>query len=219
MSTPLRILLADDHEIFRHGLRSMLRTRNGWEVCAEAADGQDAVEQARRLRPDVVIMDVTMPKMNGLEATRQIRKAMPRCEVLILTMHHSESLAREVFAAGARGYVLKSNAGDMVVSAVESLRLHKPFFCPEVSDLVLKAYIGESGDESRRASPLAVLTPRERELVQLIAEGKSTKEAAESLGISEKTAETHRANVMHKLDIHSVSEIVRYAIRNKLIEP
>jgi DNA-binding NarL/FixJ family response regulator len=217
VSTGLRIILADDHEIIRGGLRSLLQVRRDWEICGEAANGREAVELAQRLRPDIAIMDLTMPVMNGLEATRQIRKLLPQCEVLMLTMHHSESLMREVLDAGARGYVLKSNAGSMVVNAVEALRHHKPFVCPEVSDLLMKAYLDT--DTSRKAPERDVLTSRERELVQLIAEGKSSKEAADMLHISEKTAETHRANLMRKLGIHSVSEIVRYAIRNNMIQP
>jgi len=216
MSAPSRILIADDHELVRKGLRLVLQAQPGWVVCGEAANGREAVEKALETRPHVVIMDLTMPELNGLEATRKIRRALPDCEVLILSMHHSEQLVHEILTAGARGYILKSDAGDSIVTALAALRQHKPFFTSKVSELLLNTYL----DPDRSAAGEApALTPREREIVQLIAEGKSTKEAANLLGISEKTAETHRTNLMRKLDIHSVSELVRYAIRNQLINP
>jgi DNA-binding NarL/FixJ family response regulator len=219
VNKPLRLLIADDHELVRKGLRSVLQSREGWTVCGEALTGRDAVEQALALRPHVVVMDLTMPEMGGLEATRQIRQQLRDTEVLILTMHHSEQLIHEVLAAGARGYLLKTDAGHAVLDAVESLSRHQPFFTSGVSDLLLTAYFHpERATTGRVASPQA-LTPREREVVQLIAEGKSSKEIASALEISEGTAETHRTNLMRKLDVHSVSEIVRYAIRNHLIEP
>lgn len=209
----LRILIADDHEMVRQGLRTVIEEQSGWEICGEATTGREAVSKANALNPDVVIMDFTMPELNGLEATRQIRAALPRAEVLILTMHESEELAREVLAAGARGFVLKSDAGRVLVDAVTALAAHKPFFTSKVAAFVLEGYLNPETREN------AGLTPREREIVQLIAEGKSTKELADALGISPKTAETHRTNLMRKLNLRSVSEVVRYAIRNKLIEP
>jgi DNA-binding NarL/FixJ family response regulator len=218
LSNPIRILIADDHEMVRHGLRSLLEQREGWTVCGEAADGRTAVSQAETLRPHIVIMDVSMPELNGLEATRMIRKAIPNCEVLILSMHHSEQLVREVLAVGARSYMLKSDAGELLINAIENLARGKPFFSPQVSEVILNAFLEHSGDEEGGRSDAGPLTAREREVIQLIAEGKSSKEIATVLGLSEKTVETHRSNLMRKLDIHSVSEIVRYAIRNQIIE-
>jgi DNA-binding NarL/FixJ family response regulator len=216
----VRILVADDHEIVRQGLRALLEAQPGWQVVGEAIDGREALDKAKRLRPDVVVLDVSMPNLNGLEATRQIRKALPETEVLILTMHDSEQLVREVLEAGARGYVLKSDAGRELVTAVESVRNSKPYFTSRVSEIVLDGYLhaGERSDAFN--APRAVrLSPREREIVQLLAEGKSNKEVAVALHISVKTAETHRTNLMRKLDLHSISELVRYAIRNKMVEP
>jgi DNA-binding NarL/FixJ family response regulator len=216
----VRILVADDHEIVRQGLRALLEAQPGWQVVAEAIDGREALDKAKRLRPDVVVLDVSMPNLNGLEATRQIRKALPETEVLILTMHDSEQLVREVLEAGARGYVLKSDAGRELVTAVESVRNSKPYFTSRVSEIVLDGYLhaGERSD-AFNAPRTVRLSPREREIVQLLAEGKSNKEVAVALHISVKTAETHRTNLMRKLDLHSISELVRYAIRNKMVEP
>jgi DNA-binding NarL/FixJ family response regulator len=209
----LRIMLADDHEMVRQGLRAVIEEQRGWEVCGEARTGREAVDKARELKPDVVVMDFTMPELNGMEATRQIRAALPRTTVLILTMHESEELIPEVLAAGALGYMLKSDAGTELVDAIQSLAAQKPYFTSKVSTMVLKGYL----NPATRESP--VLTPREREIVQLVAEGRSTKEVADKLKISPKTADTHRTNIMRKLNLHSVSELVRYAIRNKLVEP
>ena len=209
----LRILLADDHELLRQGLRTLIEGQSDWQVCGEASTGREAVAKARELKPDIVVMDFTMPELNGMEATRQIRAALPRTQVLLLTMHESEELVREVLAAGARGYVLKSDAGRVLVDALKALADQKPYFTSKISALVLEGYL----NPITRENP--TLTPREREIVQLVAEGRSTKELADRLGISPKTAETHRTNIMRKLNVHSVSEVVRYAIRNKLVEP
>ncbi len=213
--TPLRILVADDHEIVRHGVRVLLEARPGWQICAEAVDGRDAVAKASRLLPDVVILDIGMPLLNGLEAARQILKVSPQCEVLILTMHESEQVIREVLAAGARGYVLKSDAGRSLVNAVEAVSRHKTFFTSSVAEFVLQTFL-DAKRNTREPSPL---TQREREVIQLVAEGKGNKEVANSLGISLRTAETHRTNIMRKLDCHSLSDLVRYAIRNSIITP
>ncbi|MBI4454998.1 MAG: response regulator transcription factor [Acidobacteria bacterium] len=215
----MRILIADDHEVVRRGFRSLLETRPEWEVCAEAVTGREAVEKATQHNPDVVVMDISMPELNGLEATRQIVKALPKVEVLILTMHDSEELVREVLDAGARGYVLKSDAGRDLVAAVDAVRRHKPFFTSRVSEIVLDGYLKRNSHTGKEGIRLSRLTPREREIVQLLAEGKSNKEVAVALNISVKTAETHRANVMNKLGLHSVTELVRYAVRNKIVEP
>ena len=209
----LRILLADDHELLRQGLRTLIEGQSDWQVCGEASTGREAVAKARELKPDIVVMDFTMPELNGMEATRQIRAALTRTQVLILTMHESEELVREVLAAGARGYVLKSDAGRVLVDALKALADQKPYFTSKISALVLEGYL----NPLTRENP--ALTPREREIVQLVAEGRSTKELADRLGITPKTAETHRTNIMRKLNLHSVSEVVRYAIRNKLVEP
>jgi len=217
---PLRILIADDHEVVRRGVRVLLEAQPGWAVCGEAANGREAVAAAEREQPDVAVLDIGMPELNGLDATRQIRHAAPHCEVLILTLHESEQVVREVLNAGARGYVLKSDAGRDLIGAVDTVSRHKPFFTTAVADLVVQRY-GQR-DPVTADAPRTVrgrLTPRQREIVQLLAEGKSNKEVAGHLGISVKTAETHRNNIMRALSFHSMSELVRYAIREKLAEP
>ena len=213
----VNILLADDHDVVRRGLRDMLNAHEGWEVCGEASNGREVVDLARNLRPDVVVLDLYMPELNGLEATRQIHHELPRTEVLIFTMHETEQLVREVLAAGARGYVLKSDAGRNLVNAVEALSHHKPFFTAKVSQTLLDAYLKTHVDNEDGQS-VRSLTPREREIVQMLAEGKSNKEVASRLSISVKTVETHRATVMRKLEINSIVELVHYAIRNGLVE-
>ena len=216
---PLRILIADDHEMVRRGLKAILAERRGWEICGEADNGRDAVNQVQQLRPDVAILDITMPGLNGLEAVRQIHAIAPQTEILILTMHDSETLVREAFLAGAHGYVLKEDAGRILVDAVESLSQHRPFFTPRVAEIMLGQLLHP---ESASQSPNVVgrqLTPREREIVQMVAEGRSNKEIAETLRISVRTAETHRNNVLRKLGLHSASDLTRYAIRHQIISP
>ena len=213
----MRILLADDHEVVRRGMRSLLEARPGWQICDEAIDGREAVEKAARHKPEVVILDIGMPVLNGLEAARQIRKEVPESEVLILTMHESEQVVREVVEAGARGYVLKSDAGRALVKAVEALGQHKTFFTTRVADLAARA-LRANGRESA-AGETSILTHREREVVQLLAEGRTNKDVAESLGISVRTVETHRNNIMRKLGGHTLSDLVRYAVRNNLVAP
>jgi len=213
----LRILVVDDHAVVRRGVRSLLESHEGWEVCGEATTGRDAVAEALRLRPDVVVMDVSLPELNGLDATRQILKTAPNTEVLVLTMHYSEEVARDVLQAGARAYVLKSDADENLIAAIESLAQHTPFLTPTVRKLVLDDYLRRGGSEESHA--LAAATRREREVIQLLAEGRSNKEAAATLGISVKTIEAHRANIMRKLGLHSLSDLVRYAIRNKIVLP
>ncbi len=212
---PVRILIADDHEVVRQGLRRLLEARPGWEICAEAATGREAVEQARQLKPDIAVLDYSMPGLNGNEAARKIVEAAPRTEVLILTMYASEQLLRGALEAGARGYVLKSDASRDLISAVHALIEHKPFLSSSMSGAILDAYLKPLGEPGSKQ----VLTSREREIVQLVAEGKSSKEIALTLKISVKTVEAHRANMMHKLGLSSVSELVRFAIRSKIVEP
>ncbi len=216
---PVRILVADDHEVVRRGLRALLEAQPGWQVCAEAADGRETVEKAKELKPDVVILDISMPTLNGLEATRHIAKEVPQSRVLILTMHESEQVIREVLDAGARGYLLKSDAGRDLVAAVDALRRHRTFFTSRVAEMVLDGYLRKDSAFAEARPARSRLTPRQREVVQLLAEGKSTKEVAMALGMSIKTAETHRTNIMRKLDLHSVTDLVRYAIRNNIIQP
>ena len=214
----LQILIADDHELVRKGLRAVLESQPGWKVCGEAINGRQAVELARQLGPDVIVLDVTMPELNGLEATRQILKAIPNAEVLILTMHESEKLVSELLAAGAHGYILKADTSRLLVSAVELLAQHQPFFTGKISEVVLSGYLNPGRTKKDAAGPVQRLTAREREIVQLLAEGKTNKEVAVALGVNVKTVDAHRANVMHKLDLHSVTDLVRYAIRNQIIE-
>ena len=213
--TSLRILIVDDHAVVRRGVRALLESHPGWEVSGEATTGREALDLARRLQPDIVVMDLSLPELNGLDATRQIVREWPRTEVLVLTMHHSEELARNVLQAGARGYVLKSDADHDLIAAVESLRQHKPFLTAAVTEFVLDDYVQRV--DGLEEGPVAV-TPREREIIQLLAEGLSNKEAASTLGVSVKTIEAHRANIMRKLHLRSASDLVRYAIRNNIAQ-
>ncbi len=216
---PVRLLIADDHEIVRKGLRTVLGTRQGWEVVAEASDGREALEKAEKFNPHVTILDISMPSMNGLEAARQIAKRVPETKILVLSVHNSDSLIQKVLETGARGYLLKSDAVRDLVTAVDALLCNKTFFTRRIEQAVLEGYLGTtaSGDD-RPADSTLRLTARQREIVQLLAEGKSSKEVATELEISVKTAETHRANIMRRLECHSVTELVRYAVRNHIIE-
>lgn len=214
----LKILVVDDHDIIRRGLKDLLSSKPGWEVCAEAKTGREAVALAEQLKPDIVVMDISMPDLNGLEAARRINKALPKTGILILTMHFSDQLVRDVVEAGARGYILKSDADRDLVTAVDSIANRRTFFTPRASEMLLGDFSRQTYGTEPRLPQRNRLTTREREIVQLLAEGKSSKEVAVSLGISVKTAETHRANIMRKLEIHSVSELVRYAIKNQIIE-
>jgi len=209
-----RILIADDHEVVRSGLRSILEAHAGWQVVAEAIDGKQAVLKALETKPDVAILDYSIPLINGVEATRQIRKRNPQVEVLIFTMHDSEALVGEVLEAGARAYLLKSDATQYLISAIEALSVHKPFFSGQVSEKLLETYL-----LTQKGKLGAVLSPRERIVVQLIAEGHGNKQMSSILNLSIKTIESHRAAAMRKLNVTSTAGIVRYAIRNKLVEP
>jgi DNA-binding NarL/FixJ family response regulator len=207
----VRILLADDHSIVRRGLRNLLESRRGWKVCGEAADGRAAVSKAAQLKPDAAILDVGMPELNGIEATRRIREVSPDTEILILSAHASERLAREVLEAGARGYLLKEEADQDLLVAVEAIRKHRPYFTPRLGEWTTRQT--KEPRSERRSS----LTPREREIAQLLAEGRTNKQVATALGTAVKTVETHRANIMLKLNLHSITELVHYAIRNEMI--
>ena len=212
----LRIVIADDHEIVRRGLRQILVEDPDWEVVAEVSNGREAVRKVEELKPDVVVIDLSMPEMNGLTATKQILQSHPKTEVVLLTMHDSEQTISEVLQSGARGYVLKSDAGRDLVTAVRAVSKHTPYFTPHVADLVLKGYLNGTGP-MQSVSQKANLTTREREIIQLLAEGKTNKEVASALFISTKTAEAHRVNINRKLDLHSISDLVRYALRNGIV--
>jgi DNA-binding NarL/FixJ family response regulator len=213
-TTVIRILIADDHDVVRKGIRALLEGHEGWTICGEAVTGREAVREATLSLPDLVVLDVAMPEMNGLEAARQIHRAVPTAKILVLTVHEMEQLAYEFVEAGARGYLLKADTGRMLVDAVNTLLHGGTYFSGRLQ--------GIADDlDAPGAGPIAAparLTRREREVLQLLAEGKSNKEIGTALRISTKTAETHRARVMAKLHVHSIAELVRYAIRNQIVE-
>jgi DNA-binding NarL/FixJ family response regulator len=209
----IRILIADDHDVVRSGLRHVIEAQPNWQVVAEAGDGKEAVQKALETKPDVAVIDYLLPLINGVEATRQIRAALPRTEVLIFTMHDNDVLIQDLLKAGARGYLLKTDARHHLVSAIETLAAHKPFFTAKVSQALLDSFLSR---DAREGSPL---THRERSVVQLIAEGYTNKQIAGLLKISVKTVETHRAAIMRKLNLSSSAALVRYAIRNRIVEP
>lgn len=208
----MRILVADDHEIVRSGLKRILEAQSKWEVVAEAADGKEAIQKALQVKPDVAVLDYALPLVSGVEATRQIVARSPKTEVLIFTMHDTETLVRDLLAAGARGYLLKSDANRFLIEAIEALGQHKPFFTAKVSEALLSSFL------TRPEKDQLSITARERGVVHLIAEGHTNKEIAEVLNISPKTVEAHRATVMRKLGLSSTAELVRYAVRHKIIE-
>jgi DNA-binding NarL/FixJ family response regulator len=217
----LRILIADDHEVARRGVRALLESHAGWEVCGEAKDGREALELAAALKPDIVLLDIGMPSLNGLEAARQILSTAPDTAILVLTMHDSDQVIREVLRAGARGFLLKSDAGRDLVAAVEALQRQSTFFTTRVSQMVLDGFLRrENGDIGVPEEPAedGPLTTREREVIQLLAEGKTSKEVAVTLNLSVKTAETHRTNLMRKLGLHSVADLTLYAVRNGIVQ-
>lgn len=211
----IRILLADDHDVVRRGLSALLSSRPDCQVVGEACNGREAVSLAVKLKPNVAIMDLSMPELNGLEATRQIRKEVPETEVLVFSQYESEQFVRDLLAAGARGYVLKSDVGEQLLEAIEKVGKHKPYLTSDVAERVLDGFLKSAAD----GSAPDILTPREREIVQLLAEACSNKEVATKLGISVKTVETHRASIMRKLGISSIVDLVHYAIRNNLVSP
>ncbi len=214
----LKILLADDHEIVRHGLRALLQDHEGWEISGEAVDGRDAVDKAVLLKPELVILDIGMPCLNGLDAAREILRQEPQTTILVLTVHESEQLIRELLNVGAKGFLLKSDAARDLIAAVEALQEHRTFFTSRVAEVVLEGYL-RGMDSPLAARPLHErLTPRERQVLELLAGGKTTKEVAALLTMSVKTAETHRSNILHKLGLHSVTQLVLYAVRNNIVQ-
>jgi DNA-binding NarL/FixJ family response regulator len=215
----VRILVADDHEVVRKGLVALLAQRPDWQVCAEATNGREAVKQALKFRPNVAIIDLSMPELNGLEATRQIRHEVPETEVLVFSMYENEQFVRDLLAAGARGYVLKSDVATQLIVAIETVARHKPFFTSDVAEKVLEGFLKLGDLTPEDTGGHGILTAREREIVQLLAESKSNKEVSHLLGISVKTVQTHRATIMRKLGINSIVDLVHYAIRNNLVTP
>jgi len=219
MKTKTRMLLVDDHQVVRRGVAGLIQdARPDWEVCGEASTGREGVIAAASLRPDVVVMDLSMPDMGGLEATREILKSSPGIEVLILSMHESDLMVHDVLSAGARGYVLKQDVGNDLVTALEAVSQHKLYFTSKVSQVLLSGYLGRGVGKAAADAPSSRLSPRELEIVKLVAESKCNKEVAGILQISVKTVESHRAHIMEKLGLHSVADLVRYAIRNNIVE-
>jgi len=217
---PYRVLVVDDHDVVRRGVRALLEGQPGVEIYSEAATGTEAVEHVKRGKPDLVILDLTMPEMNGLEAARVIREASPQTDVLVLSMHFSEEIAREVLRVGARGYVLKSDANTELLAAVQRLRQGKSFFTSRLTASMADLFVhGVSSSTAEGQIPGLPLTQRELEIVRLLAEGKSNKEAAASIGVSTRTVESHRNHIMRKMKFASFSDLIRFALRNNLVEP
>jgi DNA-binding NarL/FixJ family response regulator len=215
----LRIVLADDHAIVRQGLRSLLEQQPGWKIVAEAVTGNEAVIKVGEFKPDVAILDISMPSLNGLEAARRIIKSGSKTRILILTIHDSDTMIKEMLDAGVRGYVLKSDAARDLVVAVEALQHNKTFFTSKVAEMVLDGYLKKLRTPAETESAASRITSRQREILKLLAEGKTSKEVAVALGMRVKTVETHRTNTMKRLNCHSISELVRYALRNQIIKP
>jgi two-component system response regulator NreC len=212
-----RVLVADDHGVVRHGLRMLLESQPGVQVCGEARTGLEAMDYVNKERPDLLILDLTLPDMNGLEVMRKIRKESPSTGVLILTMHFSEELAREMLRSGALGYVLKSDADTELLAALDHARHHQPFFTSRLAISMAQNYVRRPGDDG--VLPKSPLTPRESEVVKLLAEGKSNKEVASMLGVSTRTIESHRNHIMHNMKFASFSELIRFALRTHVVEP
>jgi len=213
----VRVLVADDHEVVLEGVRALLAREPGFEVCSVASNGRDAIASAQRTKPDVVVLDMTMPDLDGLSVIRQIKRVLPDTEVVVYSAHSSEETIEEAFEAGAKSYIGKGDAGRDLIDAIRSVAKHKPFFTPEISQILFGRFL--DGDGHKKAGPAEQkLTPRERQVVRLLAQSSSNKEIAAALGISVRTAETHRATLMRKLGINSLAGIVRYAIRNNIIE-
>jgi DNA-binding NarL/FixJ family response regulator len=208
-----RILVVDDHDVVRQGLKALL-ARPGWEVIGEASDGLSAIEVAEAAKPDIVIVDYSLPNLNGADVARRIRQILPESEILIFTMHDAEDVVRDTLSAGAIGFLIKSDGSRQLIAAVEALTKHQPYFTARVSETLLRSFL----HPDKHSPELSVLSPRERQVVTLIADGKSCREAAEILGISAKTAETHRAAAMRKLGVTTSAALIRYAVRNKLVQ-
>jgi two-component system, NarL family, response regulator NreC len=213
----IRILLADDHVVLRHGLSKSLQTEKDFEIIGQADNGHTAVRLARELSPDVIIMDISMPDLNGIEATRQIVKMLPKCRVIGLSMHSTKKFIMEMFKAGASGYLLKDCEFDELVNAIRTVASGKNYICPSISGILLETAMGDNKDE--KSSAFSALSQREREVLQLLAEGKTTKQIANKLFISPKTVEVHRLNIMNKLDIDNVAQLTKYAIQEGLTKP
>jgi DNA-binding NarL/FixJ family response regulator len=215
----LRILIADDHALVRRGVRGILKTQRGWRVVGEAANGREAVEKAKKLKPDLAILDITMPDLDGLQATRQIREALPNAKVLILTMHESDQMGRRVLDTGAHGYVLKSDLAACLLKGVKRISEGKRFLTPKVSEIVLEAFLTAESHHQQTKPSQAQPTPREMEIIRFLAAGKTNKETAALLGITVRTVETHRATIMVKLGLHSITELIYYALRHGIFSP
>ncbi len=215
----VRIFIADDHDLIREGLRALLERHPSLQIVGEASSGREAVREVKKLRPDIVIMDIGLPELNGLDATRQLLRALPHLEVLIVTMHESEETVHKVLQAGARGYLVKTNATRHLVTAVESLSRHVPFLGSPVTQVLLDGYLNSNLRIELQNNAVTRFTEREREIIQLFSEGKRTKDVAAVLGISVRTTETHRNNILRKLNLHSTVDLVRYAIRNQIVQP
>lgn len=218
-SKPYRILIVDDHSIVRRGLRALLASQPGLEVCCEASTGLEAVNLVRKSKPDLVILDLTMPDMNGLDATRAIHEESPDASVLVLSMHFSDELAREILRAGALGYVLKSDAERDLLAAVDHMRHRQPFFTGQLAASMVQTFVDGVGTQLETGHAAATLTPREVEILQALAEGKSNKQVASALHVSTRTVESHRHHIMRKMGFESFSDLVRFAVRNNLVEP
>jgi DNA-binding NarL/FixJ family response regulator len=215
---PVRILLADDHDVVREGLRKLLEGQPHWVLCGEAQNGREAVSMCQEMKPDIAVLDISMPELNGAEAALQMRKVSPATEILVFTMHDSEQLVRNMLAAGARGYLLKSDPAQSLIEAVASLAVHRPYFNKHVSETILAGYLDVLAKEWHSAPKCSdFLTDREREILQLLAEGRSNKEVARRLAIGVKTVETHRCAIMRKIGANSIVDVVRFAIRNHIV--
>jgi DNA-binding NarL/FixJ family response regulator len=216
---PYRILIADDHPVVRLGLRTLLASQTGLDVCCEATTGPEAVKLVKKAKPDLVIMDLTLPEMNGLDAAHAIREESPETDVLILSMHFSEELAREALRAGAMGYVLKSDADSDLLAAVDHVRHKQPFFTGQLAASMMQTFVNGLPLTETKGQKGVTLTPREVEVLQALAEGNSNKRVASALNISTRTVESHRNHIMRKMGFASFSEMVRFAVRNNLVEP
>ena len=215
MPRPLRIFIADDHAVVRSGVRRLVEEHPGWEVCGEASDGREAVTKAAELQPDIVLLDIGMPTLNGIEAARELRNSAPKSGVVFLTVHESDAVLQGILETGARGFLTKSDLARDLIAAIEAVERRRTFFSPSFTSGMLNEKVLQSSAHKKLRKTR--LTQREQEVVQLLAQGKTSQEVADLLKLSVKTAETHRANVMRKLDLHSTADLVRYALRNGIV--